>query len=114
MSPLQRTHARLKELGYEVAKTEHWNHFAKRRQDLFGFIDTLAVKADHMLAVQTTDVDHQAAHVAKVKGIPVAALLALHMDVEIWAWSCKLTRARRKDGLLNRRPEWQVTRTPIE
>ena len=54
MSPTQRSLNHLRKLGYTVAITEHWNPFAHIRQDLFGFIDLVALKDDEILAVQTT------------------------------------------------------------
>jgi hypothetical protein len=108
MSPKERTHARLRELGYTVADTQHWHHYAKIRQDLFGFIDSLAVKKDHFLAVQTTDSSHHSAMVKKILSIPVAKLLNDYLDIEVWSWGLHLTGERRKDGLLNRRKEQTV------
>ena len=54
MTPTQRSLAYLREQGYTVAITERWNPFAKIRQDLFGFIDILAIRKGETLAVQTT------------------------------------------------------------
>jgi hypothetical protein len=46
--------AYLRDEGYLVAIVEHWNPFARIRQDLFGFIDLLAIRRDETLAVQVT------------------------------------------------------------
>ena len=54
MTPTQRSLKYLREQGYTVAITERWNPFARIRQDLFGFIDLLAIKPGETLAVQTT------------------------------------------------------------
>lgn len=54
MTPTQRSLAYLREEGYLVAIVEHWNPFARIRQDLFGFIDLLAIRRDETLAVQVT------------------------------------------------------------
>jgi hypothetical protein len=54
LTPTQRTLAYLREEGYTCAIVERWNPFAKIRQDLFGFIDILAIKKDETLAVQCT------------------------------------------------------------
>ena len=53
-SPTSRTLAVLREQGYIVAIVEKWNPHARIRQDLFGFIDILAIKRDETLAVQAT------------------------------------------------------------
>lgn len=54
MTPTQRSLAYLRDEGYLVAIVEHWNPFARIRQDLFGFIDLLAIRRDETLAVQVT------------------------------------------------------------
>jgi len=45
-SRLEKTHARLKSMGYIYAKVEYFNPWSKTTLDFFGFGDTLAVKAD--------------------------------------------------------------------
>lgn len=54
MSPTQRSLEYLRNEGYLVAIVEHWQPFARIRQDLFGFIDLLAIRRDETLAVQVT------------------------------------------------------------
>ena len=44
----------LRDQGYKVWITEHWNPWARIRQDLFGCIDLLAIGNGETLAVQTT------------------------------------------------------------
>jgi hypothetical protein len=44
----------LREEGYVVAIVERWNPHARIRQDLFGFIDLLAIRKGETLAVQVT------------------------------------------------------------
>ena len=108
MSPLQRTQRELRDQGYFVAKTEHWNHYAKIRQDLFGFIDTLAVNGKRLLAVQTTTGAHCAEVVKKVLSLPVAAQLVYHMEIEVWSWSKQLSGEKLKSGKLDRRKVWTL------
>ena len=43
MTPIERTLKELKEANFLVSKVEHFNAHAGCRQDLFGFIDILAV-----------------------------------------------------------------------
>lgn len=67
-SPTQRT---LKLLRAQpgvgpVAITERWNPFANIRQDLFGFVDVLAVIGTHTVAVQTTSGSNVASRVTKI------------------------------------------------
>lgn len=54
VSPTQRSLKYLRDNGYTVAIVEHWNPHARIRQDLFGFVDILALKGDETLAVQAT------------------------------------------------------------
>jgi hypothetical protein len=63
----QRCKSDLESSGYLVAKTEHWNAFARRRQDLFGVFDYVAVKADEIAGVQVTSRGNMAARRKKIK-----------------------------------------------
>ena len=65
-SPTQRSLAFLRAEGYTVAIVEHWNAFAKIRQDLFGFVDLLALRPGETLAVQTTSGDNVSKRIAKI------------------------------------------------
>jgi hypothetical protein len=49
-----------------VAIVEHWNPFARIRQDLFGIIDLLAVRDGETMGVQTTSGGNVAARVQKI------------------------------------------------
>lgn len=66
MSPTQRTLKYLRENGYRAVVTEKWNPFAKIRQDLFGIVDVLAVKAGETLGVQCTSSSHVAERIKKI------------------------------------------------
>ncbi len=66
VTPTQRSLAKLKAEGYLVAIVEHYNPWARVRQDLFGFADLLAIKGDVTLAVQTTTGDNVSARLAKI------------------------------------------------
>ena len=65
-SPTQLSIKKLKDEGYTVAVVEHWNSWAKIRQDLFGFIDIIALKGNETLAVQTTTATNMSARVKKI------------------------------------------------
>jgi len=54
LSPTSRSLRELREKGYVCQIVEHFNSFMKRRIDLFGFIDILAIKGKETLAIQTT------------------------------------------------------------
>lgn len=66
-----RTMAWLRDKGYTVAKVERWNPWARIRQDLFGFADILAIRADRtgVLAVQTTHKNFLEDHSQLIKSI---------------------------------------------
>ncbi len=66
MTPTQRSLGHLRREGYEVAIVEHWNSFIRRRQDLFGIIDLLAIKDGETLGVQTTSGSNVSARVRKI------------------------------------------------
>lgn len=112
-SNVERTLNWLREHGYDAAVTEKWNQWAKVRQDLFGFIDVMAVSDNHMIAIQCTDGSHHAEHVAPILESSIARRLAYHMDIEIWSWRKGLTGERRKDGKLSRRKEWKLRRDAL-
>ena len=55
MTPFQKSVRLLKARNYPIIeRVEHWNAWAKCRQDLFGFADLLCVGPAGFLLVQTT------------------------------------------------------------
>jgi len=66
MTPTQRSLAHLRAAGWQVAIVEHWNPFARIRQDLFGVLDLLAVRDGVTLGVQTTSGNNVSARVRKI------------------------------------------------
>ena len=65
-SPTQLTLKRLRANGYLAAVVEKWNPHVKIRQDLFGFIDILAIGNGETVAVQTTSYSHVPERVRKI------------------------------------------------
>lgn len=86
-SPTTRTLALLREQGYTVAVVEKWNPHARIRQDLFGFIDILAIKRGETLAVQAT----ASGVSARLKKITESELLPKVREagwtIQIWGWT---------------------------
>lgn len=76
MSPTQRTLKHYRGHGYIVGITEHWNPHAFIRQDLFGFIDVLAITATITVAIQATSTGNMGARVNKILALPAAKLWA--------------------------------------
>jgi predicted RecB family endonuclease len=67
MTPSQRTVKHLREQGYMVANVETYNYFTKRRHDLFGVIDILAIGNGETLAVQVTSKSNMSARIRKIE-----------------------------------------------
>jgi hypothetical protein len=67
MSLTARSTALLRERGYTVATVEHYNAFTKRKHDLFGCIDLLAIGNGETVAVQVTSKSNLAARRHKVE-----------------------------------------------
>lgn len=93
-SPTQRSKEFLESRGYLVAVVEKWNPHARVRQDLFGFIDLLAVKEGETLAVQTTsrsNMSSRARKIAEHENTPTVRRAGWGIEIHGWA---KDTRGR--------------------
>ena len=87
MTPTQRTLAKLRADGWTTAIVEHWNAHARVRQDLFGFIDILALRDGETLAVQATSGSNVAARVAKIAESKTAPIVRkAGWRIEVWGW----------------------------
>lgn len=62
-----RSKALLTEQGYLVATVEHYNAFTKRKHDLFGCIDLLAIGNNETVAVQVTSKSNLSARRHKIE-----------------------------------------------
>lgn len=67
MSLTARSTAHLRDLGYMVATVEHYNSFTKRKHDLWGCIDLLAIGNGETVAVQVTSKSNLAARRHKIE-----------------------------------------------
>lgn len=90
MSPTQRTLAELRKMGLKVAVVEHWNAYAKIRQDLFGIVDILALDNTRgFVGIQCTGKDF-AGHLAKLTVEHAQDCLDWLKTpgghLEIWSW----------------------------
>lgn len=109
-SPTKRSLAKLRAEGWLVAVVERWNPYAKVRQDLFGFIDLLAIRGDETLAVQTTSGAHVAERFEKIRNTDAghAARLWLaspNRKIVIHGW--------RKVGPRGKRKTWECRELPV-
>lgn len=99
MSPTQRTLAECRARGWTVAVVERWNPHARIRQDLFGFIDLLAIREDgHLLAIQACAGPSHAARRTKIEAAPLLAawLSSPARSVEVWSWAKRGPRGKHK------------------
>ena len=86
-SPTQRTLKALRDDGWTVAIVEHWNPHARIRQDMFGFIDLVAVKPGRTLAIQACAGASSAARVEKITNAElVGPVREANWDIQVWAW----------------------------
>lgn len=108
MSPTQRSLAKLRKEGWFVAITERWNPWSKTRQDLFGFIDLLAIRGDETLAVQTTSGTNVSARLEKIRGIQAASLWleSPSRKIVVHGW--------RKVGERGKRKLWDCREVTVE
>lgn len=98
-----------KKLGWHVQVVERWNQWARRRIDLFGCIDIVAISGDRIIGIQATcgEGGNHAARRAKALAEPrLRAWLAAGAGFEVWSW--------RKAGPAGKRKLWTLRREPIE
>jgi len=72
-SPTKRTLEKCKKHGWTVAVVERWNQFAKVRQDLFGFVDVVAMSGQGFVGIQSTSGSNVSSRIAKIREEPRAA-----------------------------------------
>ena len=89
-----------------MAITEKWIPQARRRIDLFGIIDVLAIRDDEILGVQATTGPNAAARVTKALAEPrLERWLLAGGHFEVWGW--------RKVGARGKRKLWAVRRVVL-
>lgn len=103
-SATQATRKHLKSLGITSQITERWNAFAKVRQDLFGFIDLVALDTSvGIIGIQTTTMDNMAARRTKIEELETLSPWLLSGGiVEVWGWGKRGGRGKRKLWTLRR------------
>lgn len=79
---------KLKEDGFAILQTVEWyNAFTKRKHDLFGIFDVLAVGGSRTLAVQVTSRDNMSSRRKKITESPAFAECVLAgWSVELHGW----------------------------
>ena len=109
-SPTARTLEVLRDEGWIAAVVEHWNPHARCRQDLFGFIDVLAIWGPNTLAVQATSGANHANRRAKLLSEKLRPTVRGWLNggtrsLEVWSWAKRGARGERK--------VWQCRKEPI-
>lgn len=110
ISPTQRTLKHLRDMGLIAQITERWNVFARRRQDLFGFVDVLALDTRNatILGIQTTsgvNVAHRIKKILASKNLRPFVLAG--GAVEVWGWR------KTKGGIRGGVARWRLRRVRI-
>ena len=97
-SPTQCTLDKWRKAGYMVAVVEKWNPHVRIRQDLFGFVDVLAVGNGETVGIQSTSHNNTSSRIRKIEDMPerVAELrnAGWRLVVEGWhkpmhRWECR-------------------------
>ncbi len=106
-TPTKRSLDRLKQLGFEAGVVERFNSVTKRRHDLLGVIDIVAVREGiGVLGVQATSGDNHASRRTKALAEPrLRTWLASGGRFEIFSWS--------KKGKAGKRKLWELRREEI-
>jgi len=96
-SPTQRALAELREQGYRTQVVEHWNPYARIRQDLFQMIDIVGLNGKELLGIQATTLSNLWARVEKILGNPLCEWWCRSGNrLEVWAYR------KLKDGKYHR------------
>jgi hypothetical protein len=105
MTPTARSLDLLRKDGWHAQVVERYLAFARVRQDLFGFIDLVAIKeGEPLLAVQATSTSNLASRVNKALESPLLRVwLSTGARFECWGWSLKGAAGKRKLWTLSRR-----------
>ena len=88
-NPTQRSLKHLRDRKYAPFVVEYYNPWAKRKTDLYHFIDLVAIHPAEtgVLGIQTTTGDNLSARVKKAEALPAYwAWLAAQNDVEFHGW----------------------------
>lgn len=94
MSPTKLTLRHLRDEGWPLVEVvERWNPHARIRQDLFGFIDVIAVRPNETIAVQTTSLANVSSRVTKIADHPnIGAVREAGWRIVVHGWAKKSGR----------------------
>jgi hypothetical protein len=81
------TRKRLTDLGYLVENVEKYNTFSRKKNDLWGFIDFLAIRRDEILAVQVTSKSNMSSRRKKItEHENVGKVREAGIRIELWGF----------------------------
>lgn len=96
-SPTQRALAECKKRGWTAQVVERWNTWAKKRIDLFGCIDIVAITPTGILGIQVTSGTNHASRRTKILGEPrVRDWTYAGGLFELWSYTKRGERGARK------------------
>lgn len=97
----------LRARGYLTANVEKFNFYTKRKNDLYGFIDIMAIKKGKTLAVQTTSGRENAFH--RIKKIEAhenyPKVKEAGWKIEVHGW--RKLKKKNKDGSWSKKGCWK-------
>lgn len=97
ISPTQRSLKALREDGWTVEVVERWNPYARIRQDLFNFIDMVAIKPGHPITGIQVTAAGASSRVKKIQAAPAARLwLLAGGNLLVHSWAKRGPRGKRK------------------
>jgi hypothetical protein len=106
-SPTQLSLKQLRKTCDAVQVVEKWNPHARIRQDLFGFIDIIALRGRETIAVQSTSWKNVSSRVSKIEASPMAGAVreaGWSIIVHGWRKSAKTGRYEMREINLNTLP----------
>jgi len=81
------TRKRLTDLGYLVENVEKYNTFSRQKNDLWGFIDFLAIRRDEVLAIQVTSKANMSSRRKKIaEHENVGKVREAGIRIELWGF----------------------------
>lgn len=101
-SPTQRTLAEARKRGWTAQVVEKWIPQARRRQDLFGCIDLLALDGlPGSLGIQATSGSNHSSRIKKAADEPrLRPWLEAGNRFEVWSWGKRGAHGSRKTWVL--------------
>lgn len=104
MSPLSRSLHWFRTRGYSVAIAEYYSTYTKRRHDLFGFIDMVALGPGEIIGVQVTSSSNVSARTKKIEASAEAkAWLRAGGKIVVQGWALRGAKGKRKLWTLSER-----------